>query len=307
VSETDRDGVMTPAGDEARPRRSLRLIVTLLAALALAVAAPAASLAEDGDGDGSGRGGDNLAQAVNEEDGSSVFDFAFSIRRVAGEVVDNQNMAVAYASCVECQTVAIALQIVLVEGSPDRVTPTNLAIALNEECAACTTVALAYQFVVGRGGPVRFTAEGRRQLARIRREFQRLGRSDLSAKELIARAEELKAQVADVLANELVPVHDGEDGEEDGGDDERFEGGEYGGGRSGGSGASGDDQGGAAAGAGSNREPTGGERPSGGGESGDSPGAGDSGASPNGGSSGGGESPASTPPAGSGSASGASP
>ncbi len=72
MSETDRDRVLTPAGDEARPRRSLRLIVTLLAALALAVAAPAASLAEDGDGDGSGRGGDNLAQAVNEEDGSSV-------------------------------------------------------------------------------------------------------------------------------------------------------------------------------------------------------------------------------------------
>lgn len=114
MSETDRDGVLTPAGDDWRPRPHLRLLAAVLAALALAVAAPAASLADDGDGDGSGRGGDNLAQAVNEEDGSSVFDFAFSIRRVAGEVVDEQNLAVAYASCVECQTVAIALQIVLV-------------------------------------------------------------------------------------------------------------------------------------------------------------------------------------------------
>ncbi len=79
MSETDRDGVLTHARGGWRPRRYMRLVMALLAALALAVAAPAASLAEDGGGDESGGGGDNLAQAVNEEDGSSVFDFAFSI------------------------------------------------------------------------------------------------------------------------------------------------------------------------------------------------------------------------------------
>ena len=131
-------------------------------------------------------------------------------------MVDEQNSAVAYGSCVECQTVAIALQIVLVEGVPDSVTPTNVAIALNEECQACTTVALAYQFVVGRGGPVRFTKEGRRRLAEIRREFERLGRSGLSAEELTTRAKDLKDQVADVLATELVPVRDDDDDGRDG-------------------------------------------------------------------------------------------
>ncbi len=56
----------------------------MLAALALALLAPAASLAGE---DRSGRSGDNAAQAINEKAGSSVFDFAFSIRRVAGDVV----------------------------------------------------------------------------------------------------------------------------------------------------------------------------------------------------------------------------
>ena len=203
---------------------------------------------------------------MNEKAGSSVFDFAFSIRRVAGDVVDEQNSAVAYGSCVECQTVAIALQIVLVEGVPDSVTPTNVAIALNEECQACTTVALAYQFVVGRGGPVRFTKEGRRRLAEIRREFERLGRSGLSAEELTARAEELKDQVADVLATELVPVRDDDDDGRDGdGNDSGSEGGDRGeedGDRRGGRGSgdrgsnSGDDQGGSGSGTGSDREPS---------------------------------------------------
>jgi len=264
VSEFDRRGGLTRVRAEGRPRRHLRLLTAILAALALALLAPAASLAGE---DRSGRSGDNAAQAINEKAGSSVFDFAFSIRRVAGDVVDEQNSAVAYGSCVECQTVAIALQIVLVEGVPDSVTPTNVAIALNEECQACTTVALAYQFVVGRGGPVRFTKEGRRRLAEIRREFERLGRSGLSAEELTTRAKDLKDQVADVLATELVPVREGDDdaGEGDGDDagslggDRGDEDGDRGSGKGSGDGGgsnSGDDQGGSGSGTGSDREPS---------------------------------------------------
>jgi hypothetical protein len=66
-------------------------------------------------------------------------------------------------------------------------------------------------------------------LAEIRREFERLGRSGLSAEELTARAEELKDQVADVLATELVPVRDDDDDGRDGdGNDSGSEGGDHG-------------------------------------------------------------------------------
>ena len=177
-------------------RPLLALVLSAVAALALVALNPAQAQAQD----------TNAAIAVNTKDGSSVFDFAFAIRGVTGDVVDQTNAAVAYASCTDCQTVAIALQIVLVESDPSVVTPTNLAVAMNVECATCLTVALAYQFVVGNGGPVRFTAEGRREIARIRREFKRLRKLGLPLDELNKRVEGLIERVRVVLQDELVPV-----------------------------------------------------------------------------------------------------
>lgn len=182
-----------------------------LAALAAAVvlglgagpAAPAAHAAGD----------DNAAVAINTKDGSSVFRFAFSLRNVAGDVVDQTNTAVAYASCEQCQTVAIALQVVLVSASsPSTIVPQNVAIAINEGCTACATAALAYQFVVGNGGPVRLTAAGRREIARIRREFGKL--RGLPLDQIVARTKELVARLRNVLATELVPRGSGKDGQD---------------------------------------------------------------------------------------------
>src|SRR2546421_7615949 len=99
-------------------------------------------------------GGDNTAIAINTKDGSSIFKLAFSIKRVAGDVVDSTNAAVAFASCNDCSTVAVAIEVVLVTGDPSTVTPTNLALAMNVDCQSCITVADAYQFVIGTGGEV---------------------------------------------------------------------------------------------------------------------------------------------------------
>jgi putative peptide zinc metalloprotease protein len=187
-----------------------RLLLLLVAALlGLGPAVPAAT-AQDG--------GDNTAVAINTKDGSSLFRFAFKIRVVAGDVVDQTNAAVAYASCEMCRTVAIAVQIVLVMGTPSVVTPTNLALALNENCTLCETLASAYQFVLGEGYPVRFTAQGRRQLAKIRKALRRLGKSDLTIVEIQARVDELMNSVREILATELVPVRPGEDEEPDDGE-----------------------------------------------------------------------------------------
>ena len=178
------------------PTAAVAFVLAALVAVAIAATRPATAPA----------GGDqNIAVAINTRDGSSLFRFAFSIRRVTGEVVDQTNAAVAYSSCVDCQTVAVALQVVLVF-SPGAVTPTNLAIALNADCASCATAALAYQYVIGGGGPVRFTAEGNRRIAAIRREFRRLRRSGLSLAEIVARTQELNAELRDILATELVPA-----------------------------------------------------------------------------------------------------
>lgn len=194
-----------------------RLLPHLLAVLlALGAVAPAAAGAQSGDA-----GDTNAAQAVNTEDGSSLFDFAFDIRRVAGDTVDQTNVAVAYANCENCQTVAVAIQIVLVTTDPKVITPTNVAVAVNEGCDTCSTLAAAYQFVYGNGGPVRFTKEGRERINDIRKTLRELKKDfedgELTTDEVRAEITRLSAEIRDVLKTELVPAGKGRGGD---GDDE---------------------------------------------------------------------------------------
>ena len=190
-----------------------KFVLVLLAAFCafvFAAARPAAALAQD-----------TAAVRVNTRDDSSLFRLAFGVRRVMNGVVDQTNAAVAYASCERCRTVAISVQIVLVMGDPQVVTPTNVALAVNQGCTLCETFASAYQFVVSTGGPVRFTAEGNRALAEIRRELRALrDNSELSLEEIQARVAALMNRLRNVLATQLVPLRPGEESE---GDDELVE------------------------------------------------------------------------------------
>jgi putative peptide zinc metalloprotease protein len=178
----------------------IRRLLVILAALALMGAWPAAARADDGDG------GDNAAVAINTKDGSSIFRLAFKIRRVAGDIVDNTNAAVAFNQCERCESTAIAIQIVLVTGSASVVTPENVAVAINQQCTLCVAFASAYQFVVSTGGPVRFTAEGLQELAAIRRELRALRDADVSPFELQQRIDALMDRLRTVLRTQLVPA-----------------------------------------------------------------------------------------------------
>jgi putative peptide zinc metalloprotease protein len=187
----------------------MRRLTTILAALALALGlaagAPASAHA------------DNSAIAVNTKDGSSVFRFAFAIRHVMSDVVDETNSAVSYASCTDCSTTAIAIEIVLVAGSPSTFTPTNQAIAINYQCNLCNTFAAAYQFVIQGSGPVHFTHDALTTMARIRKQIRELQDQNLDPFQLQAALDPLIAQLKDVLATGLVsgPPQDGEDNGED--------------------------------------------------------------------------------------------
>jgi putative peptide zinc metalloprotease protein len=176
-------------------RRFLTLLLAALFALGLTAGAPSAASA-----------GDNAAISVNTKDGTTVFKVAFAIRHVMGDVVDQTNGAVAYASCTDCAAVAIAFEIVLVEGDPSTVTPTNVAIAFNENCETCVAVAEAYQFVLGTGGLVHFDSDGNKILADIRKELHSLKKEDLTLDQLQAELDSIYARMADVLANHLVAV-----------------------------------------------------------------------------------------------------
>lgn len=188
------------------------VLAVLLTLVAFAAPAPAQDV--------STREQDQIVVAHNTRDGSSLFKFAFEVRRVTSEVVDSQNVAIAYASCDACTTVALSVQILLVSGSPDVVTPLNLAVALNEQCSSCTTFASAQQFVYGGVDPLRLTGQGRRRLAQVRRAFQALRREDLTAEELAARVDELGKEIRAILAEELVAIRQDDDAGRDESEDD---------------------------------------------------------------------------------------
>jgi putative peptide zinc metalloprotease protein len=176
-------------------RRLLTLLLAALVSSGLSAARPTPASA------------DNAAISVNTKDGTTVFKVAFAIRHVMSDVVTETNAAVAYNSCTDCASVAIAFEIVLVESDASVISPTNIAIAFNENCSTCVAVAEAYQFVLGSGGgAVHFDAEGNRILAELRRRLHSLRKEDLTIDQLQAILDDMSAQIADVLANHLVSV-----------------------------------------------------------------------------------------------------
>lgn len=174
-------------------RRTILLCAVAIAALGAAQPSPAAAQ-------------DSSAVAINTRDGSSIFRLAFNIRHVTGDVVDQTNAAVAYASCEECRTVAISIQVLLAASDPSVVSPENLALAINQQCTLCDTFASAYQLVLSDGTRLRFTASGSESIAQIRRELQALRNQDLSDEELSNQLGAIVDRLREVLSSELVGV-----------------------------------------------------------------------------------------------------
>ncbi len=198
-------------------RRPLVLTVAcalLLAALlsgglvaARAVNGTPASTESSGSASGNSSGGDNVAGAVNTQDGKTVYAIKLKILQTSADTVDTTNAAIAVNSgCTGCSTVAIAFEAVIVVGSPSTFTPTNLAIAYNENCSGCTAFASAYQQVVQTSTRVRITKEGRMQVAAIRKDLKEIKKLDLTLDEIRARVAAAEEAFAAVLRNEIVPV-----------------------------------------------------------------------------------------------------
>jgi putative peptide zinc metalloprotease protein len=183
-------------------------LVVLLVALA-AILAPASAAHAD-DTSGFCPSGANCAVAINTQNNSSLFAFAFAVRHVLGGVVDQENAAVAYSSCESCQTTAIAIEIVLVEGDTTNVSPQNVAVAVNSNCNLCDTFATAYQFVISTGGPVRFTRDGRKELHDIRKEIESWAKQHLTNEQMRALLPGVIDRLKTVLATQLVQVGNGQ-------------------------------------------------------------------------------------------------
>jgi putative peptide zinc metalloprotease protein len=193
----------------------MRRLRTTLVALPLALALFAAPIAPTATAQESptpspspaaagGNGGNTSAIAINTKDGFDVFRVAFAIKKAMGDVVDNGNAAVAFASCTECQTVAVSIQVVLMMNDPSIVTPTNLAIAINQDCTLCETLAYAFQVILTTDGPVKFTHEGRKEITGIRKELLSMRHEELTITEILARLDMLMDRFFRVLMEEMI-------------------------------------------------------------------------------------------------------
>lgn len=70
------------------------------------------------------------------------------MHKVHGDDVRPYNLALAQAGCTDCQTIAVAVQIVFYQRGAPSVQPENIAIASNVGCTRCVTIARAIQYVI---------------------------------------------------------------------------------------------------------------------------------------------------------------
>ena len=91
-------------------------------------------------------GGNNIVQVINHADGHFRVDGNIKLNQIPGPNAGPKNVAFAYSSCTDCQTMAVALEINLISTSARNIQPLNQAVAVNYRCTSCVTYARAIQY-----------------------------------------------------------------------------------------------------------------------------------------------------------------
>ena len=86
-------------------------------------------------------GGNNIVQVINHADGHFRVDGKIKVNQIPGPNAGPKNVAFAYSSCTDCQTMAVALEINLISTTARNIQPLNQAVAVNYRCTRCVTYA----------------------------------------------------------------------------------------------------------------------------------------------------------------------
>ena len=126
-------------------------------------------------------GPSNIAHAVNGVDGRLRVISRLQVGRVAAPRTGAVNIAQAINTCSQsCETLAVALQVNLVDEHVTAIAPQNAAIAVNTVCTGCHAIALAIQFNIATADPMQIPPQVDRMVAAIRRELAVIDASRLS-------------------------------------------------------------------------------------------------------------------------------
>jgi putative peptide zinc metalloprotease protein len=123
---------------------------------------------------GGGGGGSNVVLLRNSQDGGLRIRGNIDLSRINGPRVGPRNLASAAASCADCQTLVVALQLNLYERTAPWVRPENAAVAVNAGCTRCYTVARAIQYALPVDDPMATPAEVAELIRQLDRELQEI-------------------------------------------------------------------------------------------------------------------------------------
>jgi putative peptide zinc metalloprotease protein len=138
-------------------------------------------------GDGGGAGGNNVVMLNNHQDGRLRVKGSVQINRITAPNVAPENLARAYASCTECDTLAVAMQINLIRRDTSRVVPGNAAVAINYRCNRCRTIAVSLQYTLSVDDPKQTPREVRDLVRAMDAELRAIARDPVSLADAIDR------------------------------------------------------------------------------------------------------------------------
>ncbi|HVD30405.1 MAG TPA: hypothetical protein VNE19_01680 [Methylomirabilota bacterium] len=90
----------------------------------------------------------NELRLQNPQDNRFMARASVKMYRIHGDDIRPYNLALAQAQCTDCQTIAVAVQVVFYQRGAPNIQPQNIAIASNVGCNRCVTVARAIQYVI---------------------------------------------------------------------------------------------------------------------------------------------------------------
>jgi hypothetical protein len=140
-----------------------RRLTTLLCALVVSLAAV---------GSAGAAGANHVVIAQNTTDGVTVVNAGTQVVPVAADDVNSANIAAAVnAGCTGCHSTAVAVQILIIKGSPSIFTPGNFAGAANGGCDSCGAFAFARQHWIQVDQTTNLSGEARGRIAELRGEI----------------------------------------------------------------------------------------------------------------------------------------
>jgi putative peptide zinc metalloprotease protein len=148
-----------------------------------------------------GAGANNIVMLNNNKDERLTVKGSIQLNRINAPNVAPTNLARAYSSCVDCETLAVAMQINLIRRDTRRAVPQNAAVAINYECSGCRTIAVAFQYTLSVEDPMQTPKDVRDLVKQLDVELRDISRHPSTLADAIDRVNVVIERYAALAAN----------------------------------------------------------------------------------------------------------